>query len=501
MFYDKKHTKEIIFPLGGIGSGCIGLCGNGRLREFEIFNRPNKCSENGFTHLAIRAETKDGVKVKVLNGDAEKDFIGQYTNGYGTGISPQSMAGFDHFENHSFEGNFPIAKVNLTDENYPADVTVTAFNPFIPNDAFNSSIPLAFFEIEIKNKSEEKIKYTTAFTFQNPFKKSRNALLSDKTGVFMQNADADENDAEYGDMTLSAYGGEIISVVDWFRGNWQDGITTYWNEITSPAGLNERRYDTDGEKDHCTVAVSAYADGKSSVKVGFVLTWNVPNFVNYWDKVAEGEKFPQWKNYYATVWKNSAESNAYARANRESLFKRTIAFTEALHGITVDPAIEDAASSTLSVLHSPTVFRLEDGSFYGWEGSFEHQGSCEGTCTHVWNYAYALCYLFPELERSIRDLDFKYNLRPNGAMRFRLKLPPRKEGGWDVPCVDGQAGGIIKLYRDWKLSGNDDWLKEKWVNAKKSLDFFFDKNNPFLWDKDGNGVLYGRQHHTLDMEL
>ena len=48
----------------------------------------------------------------------------------------------------------------------------------------------------------------------------------------------------------------------------------------------------------------------------------------------------------------------------------------------------------MSVLKSPTVMRLEDGSFYGWEGVHEIQGSCEGTCQHVWNYAYALKVYF-----------------------------------------------------------------------------------------------------------
>ena len=29
MDYEKPNTAEISFPLGGIGSGCIGLSGNG----------------------------------------------------------------------------------------------------------------------------------------------------------------------------------------------------------------------------------------------------------------------------------------------------------------------------------------------------------------------------------------------------------------------------------------------------------------------------------------
>ena len=40
--YRGPNTKEISFPLGGIGTGCIGLSGNGRFIDWEIFNKPNK---------------------------------------------------------------------------------------------------------------------------------------------------------------------------------------------------------------------------------------------------------------------------------------------------------------------------------------------------------------------------------------------------------------------------------------------------------------------------
>ena len=56
--YTGSKTNQISFPLGGIGTGCIGLAGNGRLIDWEIFNRPNKGSVNGFSHFAIKAEAR-----------------------------------------------------------------------------------------------------------------------------------------------------------------------------------------------------------------------------------------------------------------------------------------------------------------------------------------------------------------------------------------------------------------------------------------------------------
>ncbi len=54
--YTGNRTQEISFPLGGIGTGSIGLAGNARLIDWEIANLPNKGSVNGFSHFAIKAE-------------------------------------------------------------------------------------------------------------------------------------------------------------------------------------------------------------------------------------------------------------------------------------------------------------------------------------------------------------------------------------------------------------------------------------------------------------
>src|SRR5579863_1182907 len=40
--YRGANLREIAFPLGGIGTGCVSLDGRGGLRDWEIYNRPNK---------------------------------------------------------------------------------------------------------------------------------------------------------------------------------------------------------------------------------------------------------------------------------------------------------------------------------------------------------------------------------------------------------------------------------------------------------------------------
>ena len=115
MIYENEYLSEISFPIGGIGTGSIGLSGSGRLHDFEIFNRPAKGSTNGYSAFFVRAAKDGKIYTKALCGDVTKDLTGTYQKrrfgGFGFGPASTSLAGFPHFNNVEFEGNFPIANV------------------------------------------------------------------------------------------------------------------------------------------------------------------------------------------------------------------------------------------------------------------------------------------------------------------------------------------------------------------------------------------------------
>lgn len=506
--YTDDETREIIFPLGGIGTGSIGLSGAGRLVDWEIFNRPNKGSRNGYSHIAVRARDASGrITAKILNGDLKKDLMGTYAfqhnySGYGFGPSNQTMAGLPHFRKWTFNGTFPTARIDFSDPDFPGKVSLTAYNPMIPNDEFNSSLPGAFFTVTFTNDSGEPLTYAAAFSLQNPYKEGRNVPVNGMRGVHLVNTCDAPGTPGSGDMTLVTDAVNAVIQPCWYRGGWQDGNSTFWREFSAHETLLPRTYETAAAGDTATLFAELKADPGQTVSVDFILTWNAPVCYNYWvpQKDENGADLT-WKNWYATVFEDSAASAAYCMEHRAQLWERTCAFRDALFSVTADPAVVEAAASNLAVLKTATVMRLEDGSFYGWEGIKEDTGSCEGTCTHVWNYAYALCFLFPRLERSIRNLDYAYNQQPDGSMTFRLPLPLGQAYAWKMPCVDGEMGGVYKVYRDWKLCGDDEWLRSLWPGVKRSLSFAWDPESPLCWDKDHDGVLEGRQHHTLDMEL
>ena len=172
----------------------------------------------------------------------------------------------------------------------------------------------------------------------------------------------------------------------------------------------------------CTLCVNRSLSAGESGKIRFILAWYVPRCTAYWAPCTdENGREISWKNYYAVLWNSAVHAAADALARWDDLYTRSDAFRRALFSSSLDEAVIDAAASNLSTLKTATCLRLEDGSFWGWEGVSERSGSCPGTCTHVWNYAYALPFLFPALERSVREMDYRRNQFPDGAMCFRTE--------------------------------------------------------------------------------
>ena len=520
--YYGRQLKEISFPLGGIGTGCIGLGGDGRLIDWEIFNRPKQKSRNGFSHFAIKVEESDGkvIDARVLNGPLAPPYSGEITpdiyDGFGFGPARGSMAGVPHFEETTFRAAFPFAWIDFLHHSFPGKVTLKAFNPFIPNEDERSGIPAAMFEFTVENTTNRPLTYALIGALSNPLP-AENVHHHVQQGNFnclnLQSSafDLTNQDLHMGDLTLAALA-ENVSVQEfWYRGNWFDALEVYWHDLNTTGDLKSRTYPVDksGKGNTGAMMVRKTIQPGESTYFRFVIAWNFPNMHNFWNEGAQKKAQElgisnHWRNHYATQFVNSMHSAETALTQWDALESDSMRFTKALFDSTLPEEVLDAVSANLSILKSPTVLRLEDGTFYGFEGCHADTGCCEGSCTHVWNYTQALAFLFPALERSMRDANYEYNQTQAGGMRFRLALPLDLNADTFAPfraCVDGQFGDVLKTYRDWKLCGGDDWLAKHWPAVKASIEFAWSDDNPDHWDPEKSGVLTGRQHHTLDMEF
>jgi uncharacterized protein (DUF608 family) len=144
----------------------------------------------------------------------------------------------------------------------------------------------------------------------------------------------------------------------------------------------------------------------------------------------------------------------------------------------------------LSILATETCQRWGNGRFWGWEGV----GCCLGTCNHVWNYSQGQARLFPELEQTVREqqeLDETMDAT-TGEVMSRGSVPAEFP---NVNAMDGQAGVVLKSYREHLVSADNEFLNRNWPRIKLAL--------AWLLSEDGNqdGILEGKQHTTYDTDL
>ena len=180
------------------------------------------------------------------------------------------------------------------------------------------------------------------------------------------------------------------------------------------------------------------------------------------------------------------------------LEKKTLEFVTSFVKSDLPKVVKEAALFNLSTLRSQTVFRIKDGTMMGWEGCMDNYGSCAGSCTHVWNYEQATGFLFGNLAQTMRKTEFGLATDDTGFMSFRVGLPlETKAKSNNAAAADGQMGTIMRMYREWQLSGNNELLKQLYPAVKSSMKFTWLKGG---WDGNKDGIMEGVQHNTMDVE-
>lgn len=206
------------------------------------------------------------------------------------------------------------------------------------------------------------------------------------------------------------------------------------------------------------------------------------------------EKF--YKPWYARRFKSLDEVIRYWDDHRDDLREKSTLFRDAFYDSSLPAEVMEAVAANLSILKSPTILRISDGRLWGWEGCNDYVGSCHGSCTHVWNYAQAIPHLFPALERTLRETEFKVSQNEKGHQNFRSNLPITQPSHNFHSACDGQLGGIMKLYRDWRICGDTQWMKDLYPYAKRSIDYCIR-----TWDPKHKGYLEEPHHNTYDIEF
>lgn len=520
-----SDAVAIAFPLGGVGTGNVSVGARGDLRDWEIEGTAAKGSRlpNAFFGIWVR-DSRGATDARVLEGPMPVE------PQRGHGHRPTSHAGVTRFASSRFRGDYPIGSIRFSDPSLPIEVESTFYTPLVPLDPYDSGLPIAIFDIAITNIGDGDVEAAVSASMINPvgevtrkptgdpagtrFGRARNCehRREGLSGVIFDNAELDPDHLRFGQVALLTDHSCATVKPHWRRGGWWDEVRGFWQDFGTDGALTDEGYEslTDKMPDTGSVAAKRTIAAGESTTMRFYLGWYFPNHRSGW--CAPGGIMPEaWdgvspleltRKHYATRFGSVLDVAHYVHANRSRLHAVTHAFCAALHDSTVPRIITGPVSANILPLRTPTTFWLQDGGFHGWEGCFDDAGCCPGTCTHVWSYAYTGAYLFPELERRMRSIEFLAETDADGYMFFRAhrtlgeEMAGRHQDRRPEPAIDGQMGSVVRTWREYCLSGDRAWLARIWPPLRQAVDFACRR-----WDPDDDGVIAGAQHNTYDIEF
>jgi non-lysosomal glucosylceramidase len=513
--YDRDHVEKIALPVGGIGTGTVSLGGRGNLMDWEIMNRPAKgytpyAGQQTGPFFAIHVEDGSSSFTRVLEGPLP---LSAYEASHG---STAVNHGLPRFRNVSFAAAYPLGQVFLSDQDAPVDVRLEAWNPLVPGDADDSGWPVAALRIVVINKTGRPLRAAVCGTLPNfigadgsgtakdwkgdpmttgPVKNRNEFRATDKLrGIFMSSAGVAPRHEAWGTIALAAPAGTRgTSRTAWVAAGWGTPLLDFWDDFSADGKVDPRPATTE-DMPFASLTVEVDVPAGGSAEAPFLLAWHFPNRVTW---SPQGTPDDVIGNYYTTRWPDAWAAAEDFASRAAALESRTAEFVRAFASTTLPAEVKEAALFNLSTLRTQTCFRTRDGRFFGFEGSSNNSGCCWGSCTHVWNYEQATGFLFGALARSMRETEFLEATDGQGLMSFRVRLPIARAREFGKAAADGQMGTIMRVFRDWKMSGDGAWLARLWPSIKRALSFAWIKGG---WDADRDGVMEGCQHNTMDVE-
>jgi uncharacterized protein (DUF608 family) len=489
------RLNRVAFPMGGLGAGMICLEGTGALSHVSLRHRPEVFHEPcQFAALCVKGSPNTA---RVLEGPVPdwKKFGGP---GAGNGAAGASF-GLPRFRGAEFSSRFPFATVTLRDPAVALAVQITGWSPFEAGDPDNASLPVAALEYRFTNRTRAAVDAVFSYHAKNfmTVGSNANAVKSIAGGFVLWGSAPKERGWEEGHFAACVDDPAVKVNHSWFRGGWWDGLTMVWKSVQEGGCLEREPVTEGGAAPGASLYVPFRVEPGQTRTVVLRFAWYVGQTNLKFGKDVQGaEAPPAYKPWYAQRFAGINEVSDYWRGGYGRLREASQRFSDCFHDTTLPAEVVEAVAANLSILKSPTVLRQADGALWAFEGCGDAGGCCHGSCTHVWNYAQALPHLFPTLERSLRETEFGASQDARGHQQFRSALPVRAQVHDFHAAADGQLGGIMKVHREWRISGDLAWLRGLWPKVKGSMDYCI-----ATWDPEHKGWLEEPHHNTYDIEF
>lgn len=494
--FSGDELKYIGMPVGGIGCGQLYLAGDGRLWLWDIFKSnytrekhdlkmeamtmgghyPNPIAVGEEYSHQNGAEVEQGFAIRAKSGD--QSFVRTLDE--------------DGFPGVKFRGEYPVGRVTYEDADFPAKVTLEAFSPFIPLNTKDSALPVTVMRYTVTNTSDSTLEIDLGGWMQNavcPYTedvslgKRTNQLEQVNGGITILSTigGSDEITKEhgYGSSALTILAGKDVRV---------SGAVS----LSRPKKTQQLFAELDSTTEHSVTksldeslvgglkASATLQPGESKV-ITCLIAWYFP----FHQKANHGVGKMFGHRHYRPWFQSASEVADYVIQKRESLIDGTLLWNKTWYDSTLPHWLLDRSIIPLDCVATQTFHWFDNGRPWAWEGV----DCCQGTCTHVFHYAQAMSRIFPELERRLReqvDYGVAFN-KGTGGIGFR-------GGSKQKVADDGQAGTILRVYREHQMSADDAFLQRIWPRVKHSIEYLMTK------DSDEDGLLTGSQPHTLDAE-
>lgn len=483
----KNELQYIGMPIGGIFTGTVYLGGDGRLWLWDIFNE----NQNGIDPKTIEwgMDLHVGKKVRPQDGSAyvqpakgirpiEQGFAFKIISGKKTIIKKLAE---DDWDEILFEATYPMAKVHYIDHSLGLDITASIYSPFIPLDEKNSGLPCTIYSLSVKNNTakdvsvsilgwlENKIMHKSkkgTDIRQNTFESFSNCSIAN-CSIQLNGSDNQKMLPDYGTMAIGVVHAKC-------NANTSFTLPVVAESFSQQNNLSTSKKVSEGPLLN-SVSTKYTIRGGQTINANFIIGWHFANLKL--NPVIEGKG-----RFYNQQFKSAVEVVKYVAINFSELSTNTALWRKTWYDSSLPWWFLERTFLNISTLATTTAHRFDSGRFYAWEGV----GCCEGTCMHVWQYAQAMGRIFPGIERDTRErVDLGLSLTANGMIYYRGEVVK-------TAAIDGQAGTILRIYREHKMSSDKTFLTNNWKKIKLATTWVINQ------DKNKDGMEDTPIENTLD---
>lgn len=433
----------------------------------------------------------------------------------------------------TFEGKFPRASLTYEKENFPVEISLSAFSSLAPYSEKDSSLPAVFYTFTVTNPTDIPVETALLFSFENMIgtggsmayqsknpdfdstfvmnswnpgnvwcdrrgNRQQEISLSAGNGLYFDTIGGSHGDlASYGNYTVLCTNKDDVEVTNLTSWDIFTEGNKLWNEFAQKGcfkkeNLEQSTSDTAPQIGTDTIYPAGALAAKTVLKAGetkeitFILTWYMPHYPD-----VNGKDIGV---YYANFFQSSQEIAHYAVAKKEDLWSQTTAFENCLADSSLPSWLQEKLINDRFPIYTCSWF-TKDGKFsineapagmMGCLGTMDQRLACNSLYTNF----------YPTLDKTELSLFAKIQ-GEDGSISHDLGFgefvdEPRK-GTWSDLC----SSFILQVYKHYLYTNDRAFLDHMYDHVKRAVAYQISTDNDKNGIPDvgaGHGTTYDTYH-------